>query len=192
MIILAGCGGLPPPRAPEGPFSAPHGLSVEAGEDTYDVRGTTIDEVRRAIDAGGPRIDGRRFVGRTRWDLAWRFTFALDARGCRIATASTRVALHTVYPRWTGAATAPAEVATRWAGFIDALRRHEETHRRHGLEAGAAVQRRLLQLLPQPDCTAAERVANRMAQGVVSQWREADRDYDVRTRHGATEGASLR
>ncbi len=192
LIVLTGCAGAPPPRAPEGPFIAPAGLLVEGDEDAYDVDGESIEALRRAIDAAGPVIDGERFVGRTRWHLDWRFTYANDVRGCRVATAQTRVTLRTTYPRWVRAHAAPPEVTARWQRFMTALRRHEETHRRHGLEAGAAIQRRLTQLLPQPDCTATERVANRMAHGIVALWRAADRDFDARTRHGATEGASLR
>jgi predicted secreted Zn-dependent protease len=182
----------PPLRAPDGPFVAPVGLLVDGHEDTYEVTGAGIDDLRRSIDAAGPVIDGERFVARTRWHLDWRFTYATDMRGCRIASAQTRVAVRTTYPRWEQARYAPPDLNARWQRFLEALRWHEGMHRRHGLEAGASVQRRLTQLLPQPDCAATERVANQMAHGIVARWRAADRDYDRRTQHGVTEGATLR
>jgi predicted secreted Zn-dependent protease len=41
------------------------------------------------------------------------------------------------------------------------------------------------------DCTALRNQVDRTARGILEAYRQKEKDYDVKTRHGATQGATL-
>ena len=156
----------------------------------YSVTGTDSKSMWQSISANGPKgDDGKVFAGRTDWNLGYRYqTRILDGR-CRVTAVTTRLAVVMHMPRWQDQGRAPAELRTRWQRYLAALREHEDGHRANGVAATAEVQTRVGALPPRPDCGGFDEQARAVANAVVAEYVERDREYDRRTEHGLTQGA---
>ena len=83
-------------------------------------------------------------------------------------------------------------VADYWDLLDDVnLAVHEAGHRRHGIEAAGAVERRLLALPPAEDCRRARRAAARVLAREVIRLQVRAYNYDLATGNGRTQGAVL-
>jgi predicted secreted Zn-dependent protease len=156
----------------------------------YEVGGSTAAAIRDELDRSGPRgSDGRRWDGYTRWYLRWRFDLERGASGCRVAEVETTLDVEMTLPRWEAPADADRRLAQRWNDYLLALTGHEEGHAQIAAEAARQVRRRVGQLPAAATCEAATRASNAVAEQVLREANEQERQYDRDTRHGETQGA---
>jgi predicted secreted Zn-dependent protease len=80
---------------------------------------------------------------------------------------------------------------TRWQQFADALKRHEDDHKDHGLAAGKEIEAALLAAKPESNCEDLAAAANSVAEAIVTKYQKVDQDYDRKTDHGRSQGATL-
>ena len=157
----------------------------------YSVAGDNLRAIQRALRTNGPRNeDGRVVHGLTRWQVEW--TFEVEGAGNTCEVVDLTVALDTTVtlPQWTPSGGASRDLVKAWTRYLDALRLHEHTHYRHGLQATEAI-RALAKSLPSSNCAALSRSFNIKALRIMEMYRVRSRLYDQRTRHGATEGVAL-
>jgi predicted secreted Zn-dependent protease len=156
----------------------------------YDIAGTTPADLRREMNANGPRgAGGRRFDGYTRWRMSWRYRYHNRGGGCSIASVTTSVKVTMTLPRWTNESQASAAVRQHWARYLATLEQHEQGHRRHGMDAAAEIDRAIAALPKAATCDALGAEANATGLRIVRQYNQRDLDYDRDTEHGATQGA---
>lgn len=110
--------------------------------------------------------------------------------GCQIATVHLTVTGEILMPRGEDKGTASSDLQQRWARYYDALKLHEEGHIQNGKELAFLVRERVLGLGTLP-CERLLEVAEGEYQRIYSNLKSRDREYDVRTNHGATQGARL-
>jgi predicted secreted Zn-dependent protease len=129
----------------------------------------------------------------TDWRIDWRYrvggTPGVD--GCSCTSFTTQVSIVTTLPRWQPTPEAAPEVVADWNRFIRALGEHEHGHARLALAALADVRHRVKNMGTDPDCRALGRRIEEVVNRAIAEHRARDRDYDVRTRHGANQGAAL-
>lgn len=156
----------------------------------YDVEGASEGAVRAALSRLGP-IDsaGARHDAYTQWYVTWHFPLVRTDLGCATGPVSTSMRVRITLPRWQAPPEASIELVARWRTYLDVLATHELGHRERGLEAAADIEAELPLLGPKPSCEEAERIANQAAHQILERHRQADRDYDELTQHGATQGA---
>ena len=186
------------PRPPVSPAEAAAIDHVLAGEqvsipaiaaapnvslDYYDVDGTDAAAIRHDLDAKGP-VDagGRHLDAETRWHYDWHWPATADG-SCGTPKADVSFSAVIRLPRLTHFADLKPGLAQAWRSYMTALVRHEAGHVANGFEGRDAI-------------TAAVRSsscadANAAGQQAIAALGGKDADYDRRTNHGATEGASF-
>jgi predicted secreted Zn-dependent protease len=156
----------------------------------YDVHQRSGESLLTAIKAASPvRRDGRIFHGYTEWKVSWRYQWDDRGRGgCALTGASANVRATITLPHL---ASGSPYARTQFKPYIAALREHEMGHYQIGVEAAREVRDRLQQLPPQADCRTLQSLADRTARATLNEYKARNRQYDVETEHGRTQGAWL-
>jgi predicted secreted Zn-dependent protease len=161
---------------------------------TYDVDGATPAEVRSNLNNIGPFSDRtkRRHDAKTYWHVRWRYRHTTNAQGCNIVSVSTSVEITITLPQLKTTPAPPPELARAFAAYIEKVLVHEKGHGENGIEIARRVKSAIGKLSPRPTCDELVRDANAIGNRIVKEEGvRLDVDYDDRTRHGRTQGATF-
>jgi predicted secreted Zn-dependent protease len=149
----------------------------------YDISGASDSELRAQMDQLGPVDDlGERYDALTRWDFQWRWPGG-GPEGCRLSAVRITYSISVTLPRWSAPPDAAPELVRRWETYLGAVTAHEEGHVALVVDNVAA----LTSAIEAATCE----TANDAAGSVMTAINQANIAYDVRTDHGATQGASF-
>lgn len=158
----------------------------------YYVDGPSATVLAAQIDQNGPRgADGKRYAGKTKWDVQWKFKHEQHGVTCEMKDVAVAVGVAQTLPRWRSEKKGVPALKTRWQQFTDALKRHEDAHKDHGLAAGREIEAALLAAKPASNCKDLASGANAAADAIVKKYQQLDQEYDRKTGHGRSEGAAL-
>ena len=165
-------------------------VQEEHAERKYPVHAEPNQSLREALNAATPiLVNGKRFHGYTRWYVRWQFQWAPDPQGrCRITKVNTRLTTEVQLPdlrRGTEAQQA------RFDRYLPALSQHEQGHVQVGRDAAQTIDRAIADMPAAADCATLERNANTLGQALLQEHVEREKQFDVTTGHGATQGALL-
>jgi predicted secreted Zn-dependent protease len=164
---------------------------LKVGLRFYEVTGNSATGLRAQLDRLGPvSKSGRRFDGRTDWEVRWNYSYLDSAGGCRIDGVTLAVNVVFTLPRWSTAMAAPPVLRQRWGAYLEALQQHEDGHRDIALAAAREIELEIRALsqnrLP---CAALPATIDALGRRILGKHQSADDEYDARTRHGAVQGA---
>lgn len=134
--------------------------SVKVIERPYKVDATTTQGLIFQMSTRGPV----GFWAFTRTNVAWR------------GQCDVRVKIRYSMPVHTRPERMPPDVRAEWERMLKALRRHEEKHGAHAINAGREIE--------QAGCIG--------GLAILRKWRGQDKALDARTDHGRKEGVFLR
>lgn len=158
----------------------------------YYVDGPSATILAAQIDQNGPTgADGKRYAAKTKWDVQWKFRHEQSGVTCSLTEVAVAIGIAQTLPKWRGEAKGAAALKTRWQKFVDALKRHEDGHKDHGLAAGKEIEAALLAAKPASNCEDLAAAANSVAEAIVTKYQKLDQDYDRKTDHGRSQGATL-
>jgi predicted secreted Zn-dependent protease len=170
-------------------LAAADGVTVKTNY--YAVSGATVRELWQSLQQQRPWKSKFSFAARTDWTMRWSYQFGEEGDRVRVSRFELRTDIVMVLPRWIPPKNADEEVVRRWARYLRALMLHEAGHVTIAQQATADI-RRQVSALPAYGSRA------ELREGLVAtvhelqdRFRQQDRDYDQRTRHGATQGALL-
>ena len=187
-LVLAGCVTVPGASIPP---PLPIGVRAEVEERPYEVRGLTHQEIARSLRDEARRNVRDGFRGYHEWNISWRFRYAPRGQGCAITSSSVNLRAVTTLPRWVDRERADSALIAEWDRYIGALRAHENGHRDIAYRAAAEIQR-TLRRFQAATCTSISPTANRVARDILDRRRRENHEYDEKTRHGGTQGATWR
>jgi len=166
---------------------------VKRQNETYQVTGSNANELRQMIDRNGPvnSDDGKRYDGLTEWSLTWDFQFKRHGKVWIVASRSVLLDIKVLTPRWVDFQATPGQLRTQWKIYRANLLRHEEGHVKVALRAANAVDKYLGTCGGSSSLEKLKEDIQKNTRMLLKQYRKIDRDYDQRTRHGATQGAIL-
>jgi predicted secreted Zn-dependent protease len=134
-VGFLGCESELPIRSPPG-----DGIHLRVAETSYQVEGSTDDELRAELRAKGPfDFAMQRAYATTTTELRWHWRKVEDADGCRPDVVLVDVEALEMLPEWRDQSHASAETVREWKGFLAALREHEGGHVEIGIEEGRDV-----------------------------------------------------
>jgi len=157
----------------------------------YNVAGSTIRDIHRSLAQSRPWRDKSSMDGLTDWHVTWRFYVSQSGDKCRCTSFSTTTTITMTLPRWIAATNATPEIKTAWQRYITALGQHEAGHAQFALNAAAEMQKQSRNLA-MPNCDALRSQIGSLCQAILEDFRNRERAYDERTKHGMTQGAVLR
>ncbi len=144
-----------------------------------------IEELR---EKGPNDLQGKSRDAFTYWRISWRWPEDLAGwleLRCKL---QARVTL----PRWNPVRVPRPDEIERWRDFTKLLSRHEANHLRNvvkGYDQPCAAMRELAQKL---GVAPTKEAAQQLADLKLEELRQFDRQYDITTDHGRTEGVRLK
>ena len=162
--------------------------------ETYQVTGSSVRELRQIIDRIGPvnSDDGKHYDGLTEWSLTWDYQFKRRGKVWIVANRNVQLNIKVLTPRWTDFQNTPGVLQTQWRIYRANLLRHEEGHVKVALRAANAVDKYIGTCGGSSSLEKLKGDIERNTKILLKQYRKIDRSYDQRTRHGATQGATLK
>ncbi|MDH4215816.1 MAG: DUF922 domain-containing protein [Gallionella sp.] len=161
-------------------------LDMQIAVTYYEVKGYDYDSLTRSLRASGPK----GYHGLASWNVNYEFTSKRHRDACQIDMVLVKVSGEILMPRWTDEPSATLELQRRWSDHYAALKRHEDGHVQHGRELALMVKERLMGLGALP-CDQIRALAQEEFQRLYDNLKGRDQEYDIRTNHGATQGAQF-
>ncbi|WP_245706522.1 DUF922 domain-containing protein [Ruegeria marina] len=127
---------------------------------TYSVDATTAKDLVRQMDQRGPN----EFWAYTDWYVNWTGSCDLSVR------------ITYTMPKHKNEAKLDPALRKSWKSFTDALKKHEEKHGAHGIQAAREIE--------ETNCADGN--------AVIKKWSNQDNVLDKRTDHGKKEGVVLK
>ncbi|HEV7691865.1 MAG TPA: DUF922 domain-containing protein [Hyphomonadaceae bacterium] len=156
---------------------------------TYPVSGKTAKAVRTDINARRKAAGGGSgYDSVNHWETHWNFRTVPTAGGCMLSDIVVRLDIEIVIPEL--APSAPAALRQRFDAYIEKLMVHERGHSTLSVATAREIDAGMRALGPMPTCMEMSAAARELGQSLLKEGRQADKDYDARTRHGATQGAT--
>jgi predicted secreted Zn-dependent protease len=193
LLVAAGCahgapsGSAPPPPAPA---AAARGLSIKSQQRYYDVAGSTVAELRASVRQLGPGEEGQERDALTVWDVAWTYGTGRPADRCALRDVQVTLTVTVTLPRWRHPADASPPLIAAWNSYVAHVEVHEAGHRAIAEQYARRLVAALTALRGDP-CDKVWDAAGRTAARVVAEGRAKNREYDVATNHGQTQGVIL-
>jgi predicted secreted Zn-dependent protease len=156
----------------------------------YDVSGSDTPTIRKQMDTKGPkdRNSGRQVWAHTHWHIKWKFNYSAKNLNCLITSVRTDVTINFVVPRWVDRGDASDYVKNKWTSFFTALKKHEQKHAMHGIQAAREIEATIPKLPKRRLCQQIKEDAQSKAREIVKKYSDMDIKYDAETKHGRIEG----
>jgi predicted secreted Zn-dependent protease len=156
----------------------------------YDVAGSTVQELRADLNRNGPADkDGKRYDAFTRWYVRWRYGYRTGGQACAIAKVWTTVDITITLPRLSETAAIPAPLGQAFADYTQKLLLHEKGHAQNAIDSAKRIDDGIAALGARSACSDLGKTADSLGYSLIDEANRWDIDYDLRTRHGATQGA---
>ena len=126
----------------------------------YSIQGTNFQQLKQQMRRKGPK----GYWAYARWDVRW-------SGKCKLS-----VTLKYTFPKWTNISAAPKSSQKAWKRMMVALKKHEQGHGKHGINAAREIEKHR---------------CGKKSNSIISKWGNQDKKYDARTRHGKTQGVRL-
>lgn len=158
----------------------------------YPVTGQTIPEIQKSIGQNTPSKEGEYYyAGVTIWDLSSNYDLVDTADGC--AVRNSQVYLNTTIhlPRLAEQRHISQGVRSEWSRFSNALKTHEMLHAKNAYRAASTLLGKISRVNTSVPCVRAKTIIQDGTDALIRNITEFDRQLDVKTQHGKSQGAFL-
>ena len=187
LALVAGCFALI-----LGPWSAVAQSAVVRKTNYYAMTGSSIRHIHESLRQTRPWKGKSERDASTEWYVAWHASYSASGGTCHCISFTTSTTITITLPQWIAPTNTPAEVRAAWAKYLAALEVHEAGHADLAIAAAAEMQKRIKEIGSGLDCNTLRTTVQTECKAVLDSYRAQEKDYDRRTRHGATQGATLR
>jgi len=156
--------------------------------DYYDIRGTTLMDLRREIQGKGP--EGWWGMAHTR--MNYRITTRQADDGCAVDTARASADAKVRLPRWANRHEGSRAVQDEWDSVIRTLDLHERGHVQISLDGAKELERSLLAIPHAASCDIINAEAKRRFDAVMNLVHRRQTTYDADTDHGRKQWSPYR
>jgi predicted secreted Zn-dependent protease len=185
--LVAGCFALA-----LGPWSAAAQDTVLRKTNYYAMTGSSIRDIQESLRQTRPWKEKSERDGSTEWYVGWHASYSASGGTCQCVSFTTTTTITITLPKWIAPTNTPAEVRAAWTKYVAALEAHEAGHADLAISAAAEMHKRIKEIGSDLDCNTLRTTVQNECKAVLDSHRAQERDYDRKTRHGATQGATLR
>lgn len=158
----------------------------------YAMTGSSIRHIQESLRQTRPWKDRSRHDASTEWRIQWNAYVGRNSSECYCSSFATTTIIVFTLPRWVPPTNTPPTVRQTWAKYIRALEQHEAGHADIALAATAEMHKRIQEIGSESDCDALRAKIKDECEKILTAHRDREKEYDQQTRHGATQGATLR
>lgn len=163
--------------------------AVQINTRFYTVTGHTVEDLHRSLTSRGPSgEDGQPYHAHTEWNLNWHYRWVESRSKCRVSQVEVRVDINYLLPQLDPSIRLPAQLQADWDAYYNALYRHEQQHKDHGIQAARELEQQLLFINEPEDCRQLQSHLQQTAQRVMDKYDRLDKDFDRKTNHGINDG----
>jgi len=135
------------------------------------------------------RINGKTYIGHANWNVTWKFqTTNLQNNTCRISSIETNITSTITLPNLTSTDTA---TNNQFRIYLSVLNSHESGHVNNGIKAAHEINNAIVYQPSATNCHDLNLSANKAAHQIIKKYQLRDKDYDLITKHGKSQGAWL-
>lgn len=155
---------------------------------TYTAEHKAGTSLLETLNATSPiRQDGKVFHGHTSWNVQWRYRWNEGPNGrCALTENKTTVSAEITLPLLVSS---DAKAKLEFSSYSESLLRHELGHLEIAQAVAKRIDERILSLPPMNSCALLEQTANQLGQRLLEEAGQEERNYDLTTGHGRTQGA---
>ena len=168
------------------------GFRTATKQSPYEVQGNSIQTLVAEMKAKGPLDEGKRFFGKTHWDLRWNYRYEQKEGGFVITTLMVMADIQYQMPRRILPPDEADNVAPQWARFMAALTTHENGHGQNAIQHGKTLYAILRAHRVFASAQELKNFVKTEGDKCIADANATDVEYDRKTEHGATQGATLR
>lgn len=176
--LASGCGNMQGARALP---PLPRGSTADVNEIRYDVRGTTVDEIRVSLRVSSRNALRRNATGLHTWNLRYSYRYAQHPNYCEMTEVTITLASDIELPIWVDQERADSTLVGQWDEYITALRAHEYGHRENSYRAAREINRELLALEVR-NCVGMTPTARPIARRILDKYRRLNVEFDAEAR----------
>jgi predicted secreted Zn-dependent protease len=154
--------------------------------------GSSFRHIQNRCDKTRPWKDKSARDASTEWYVSWQASYSASGGTCQCINFSTATTITITLPKWIAPTNTPADVRAAWAKYVAALEVHEAGHADLAIAAAEEMHKRVKEISSDLDCNTLRTTVQNECQAALDSHRAQERDYDRKTRHGATQGASFR
>ncbi|RMM39358.1 hypothetical protein ALQ79_200770 [Pseudomonas amygdali pv. lachrymans] len=158
---------------------------------TYAVSGQTIDQIQRSIAEHAPsRNGGSYYAGVTVWNLSASYDLTPSPDGCLLDNGQVYLKIRIHLPVLESIPKSSG-VEQEWRRFYAALTAHEAMHAQNAYRAATTLLAKINGTRTDVPCSRAKVIAEKATATLIERISAYDKDLDIQTRHGTTQGAYL-
>lgn len=168
-------------------------LRIDEKYDFYDIKGTSIAELKHQMKQGGTKWnDGKVYAALTTWDIQYDYEIIEKNGSYSIKSVATDISVVYILPnRVTAEADAPDLQAVEWRKYMDRLKEHEYGHKDISVKTAAEINEALASLGSFSSRADLDKSAKLLVEAKFKQLKKLQIAYDEETQHGITQGAIL-
>lgn len=158
----------------------------------YPITPATLEELKSELANKSP-VSKNQLVyhGGTQWKLSPAYVLQVENNLCYLRQITIRLEGTYTMPKLADGATDTALVKERFERFYQGLLAHEKGHQSLWFEAAQKISDVLKAMPGQYHCKKLSMQANMRINTIVKAYQQHNQQYDKRTVHGQTQGASI-
>lgn len=155
----------------------------------YSVSGSTEQELRNSMDHLGPKNESGRYDSLTSWDIYWEYDYLEKNNLCSIKNISVDLDIEYIYPKINNIEKVNNNLKEKWNNYLNSLKLHEVGHKDIAVEGANNVLNKLLIFPSYNSCDILDEEVESKTQGIISESRAKQEQYDNQAELGISQGA---
>lgn len=191
-LAISACAALSERGSSTSPLEAAPGVAwgtIAVDVRFYELRESSESTLRKEIRSARA-ARGMREYGDTQWRIRTNYDFATSDGDCEPTRVDASLELLVTLPRLRDPDSLSPELRSKWRSFLRALREHQAKHKQIAMECAERVSAELAAAAA-VRCELFDETMQSITEEVTSTCHARSADYDLRTRHGASEGATF-
>ncbi len=154
----------------------------------YYINPNTRADILTSLKENSPIYEnGKTMYGSSNSDVKWNLKWKHNSQICWITSVNTKVTTTYTLPKLIEGGSG---IDSFWDNWYPNLLTHERGHHKLAIDVAEEIERKIRKMPSFSTCDLLEKNANNIVLKSISKLRRLQKDYDKRTNHGETQGAS--
>ena len=154
----------------------------------YYINPNTRADILTSLKENSPIYEnGKTMYGSSNSDVKWNLKWKHNSQICWITSVNTKVTTTYILPKLIEGGSG---IDSFWVNWYPNLLTHERGHHKLAIDVAEEIERKIRKMPSFSTCDLLEKNANNIVLKSISKLRRLQKDYDKRTNHGETQGAS--